>query len=373
MHESKVAMKAVRVRRGAACAAALLILAGCAPPDADKGPDPSAALEASLDGLESVAGSFPAVDERPLSWPQDHAMHPQQFTESWLVAGLLRDEDGKRYGFQLLLQRVALQADPPERESDWAAAAAWQGVLSIEPERAPRITAERFSREALGLAGAGTNQDAGVAAAWLEDWRVEILPGTGTARVRGGTEDAALELSLRLPVEPPAATVADARRGYWWPGLDAGGNLVIDGRTLAVRGSALLDRSWGQAPPAGRGQLALARLWAQGGDGTAIRCEQLRRRGGGGVPLGGCEEFPSGRSLAQLPGPTEAAEAAARQGRAPLEWRLPWRDAAETGAWVPLVEPAEVGAAWSGVIVPADQEAAADRWGLLSLSNFAVP
>jgi len=366
MRESKDAVTAGRVRRWATCAAALVVVAGCAPPEPGEGRDPSAALETSLAGLESLARSFPAPDDAPLRWPSDHAFHPQQFTESWLLAGLLRAEDGARYGFQLLLQRVALAAEEPARDSAWAADAAWQGVFSVEPESAARSTAERFSREALGLAGAGED----VAAAWLEGWRIEILPGSGIGRLQASSDHATLELSFRLPELPPVATTADARRGYWWPGLDAAGTLVFDGRASPVKGSALLDRSWGQAPPAGRGQLALARSWLQDADGTGVRCEQLRRRGGGGVPLGACTEFPSGRSTEQLPEPTEAA---AREGRVPLDWRMRLSGADETTRWRPLADAGGPDVAWSGVVVPVDDSESGDRWGFLSLSNFAAP
>ncbi len=369
MRESNDAVRAGRVLRWAACAAALVLAAGCAPPEPGEGRDPSAALEASLAGLESLARSFPAPGDAPLAWPSDHAFHPQQFTESWLLAGLLRAEDGQRYGFQLLLQRVALTAEEPARDSAWAAGAAWQGVFTVEPERGARVTAERFSREALGLAGAAKDS----ASAWLEDWRIEILPESGTGRMRAASENAALELSFRLPDAPPAGTTADARRGYWWPGLDAAGSLVVDGGARPVSGAALLDRSWGQSPPAGRGQLALARSWIQFADGTGIRCEQLRRRGGGGVPLGACTEFPSGRSAGQLPEPAAAAEAAAREGRVPLEWRMGLPGVDEATLWTPLADPGAPGVAWSGVIVPVDESESGNPWGFLSLSNFAAP
>lgn len=366
MRDSKDAVRAGRVGRWAACAAALVVVAGCAPHEPDQGSDPPAGLEASLAGLESLARRFPAPDDAPLRWPADHAFHPQQFTESWLLAGLLRTEDGKRYGFHFLLQRVALQREEPARDSAWAADAAWQGIFVVEPERAARSQAERYSREALGLAGASEE----VAAAWLEDWRVEILPGSGIGRLRAASERAALELSFRLPDSPPAATAADARRGYWWPGLAAAGTLLVDGRASPVRGSALLDRSWGQVPPVGRGQLALARSWLQDADGTGVRCEQLRRRGGGGVPLGACTEFPSGRSTEQLPEPSEAA---AQNRGVPLEWRMRLPGGDETIQWAPLADVGESGAAWSGVIVPADDSESGDRWGFLSLSNFTAP
>ncbi|NHA13615.1 carotenoid 1,2-hydratase [Thioalkalivibrio sp. XN279] len=371
MHQDKDAVTGGGSRMWAACAAAFTLVAGCAPPEGGERPQSLAALETSLAGLEAVARSFPAPDDRPLGWPQDHAPHAQQFTESWLVAGLLRGEDGRRYGFQLLLQRVVLQADDAARDSAWAASAAWQGAFSIEPEHAPRVAAERFSREALGLAGANAREQ--VVSAWLEDWRIEIAPDAGTGRVLGAASGGALELTLRLPATVPAGTAADARRGYWWPGLDADGMLQIGGRSLAVRGSALLDRSWGQAPPVGRGQLALARVWTHTEEGTAMHCEALRRRGGGGVPLGGCTEFPSGRSLDRLPEPTEAAATAARGGQSPLEWNVPAPGTAVPGRWAPLAQPGDVGTAWSGVIVPAAEDAGGDQWGLLSLSNFAAP
>lgn len=370
MRESKYAVMASRAAGWAVCVAALLCTAACGRTESVAVPERGSAIEASLAGLEAVAREFPAVDDRPLRWPSDHAPHLEHFTESWLVAGLLGDEAGRRYGFQLLLQRVALQpADAGERASAWAADAAWQGVFSVEPEGAPRAMAERYSREALGLAGAS----AATPSAWLEEWRIEINPDTGTGVIRGVVEGFALELSFRLPAIPPAGTAADARRGYWWPGLEVAGTLETSGRALAVRGSALLDRSWGQSPPAGRGQLSLARFWGQGEDGTAVRCEQLRRRGGGGVPLGGCEEWPSGRSLALQAEPTEAAAAAARGGEAPLEWTLDSPDGDAPERWIPLAQPGAATVAWSGVLVPAKEGATGHRWGLLSLSNFAAP
>jgi hypothetical protein len=91
------------------------------------------------------------------------------------------------------------------------------------------------------------------------------------------------------------------------------------------------------------------------------------------VPLGGCTEFPSGHSLDQLPEPTQAAAAAARRGESPLEWNVPAPGTEAPRRWAPLAQPGDVGAAWSGVIVPADEDAAGTRWGLLSLSNFAAP
>jgi predicted secreted hydrolase len=370
MRESKDAVMARQLTVWAACAAALLCMVACGRTDGVGEHGRATAVEGSLAGLEAVARGFPAVDDRPLRWPSDHASHPEHFTESWLVAGLLRDEDGRRYGFQLLLQRVALQqADAEERASAWAAGAVWQGVFSFEPEGAQRVVTERYSREALGLAGALED----LPTVWLEDWRLEIAPDASTGHVQGVAEGIWLRLSFRLPGAPPLGTTADARRGYWWPGLEAIGTLELEGQSLAVEGSALLDRSWGQSPPAGRGQLALVRLWAQDEDGMAMRCEQLRRRGGGGVPLGECIEFPTGRAVTHMPEPAGESAAGVPQRLVPLEWMLQGPGAAGPRRWRPLAQPGVAGAAWSGIMVPADEVPVRAQWGVLSLSNFAAP
>lgn len=351
-------------KRGAATLGLLLaVAAGCAP-GADQ-PGPAARqLEESLAGLADLARDFPPVDGTPLRWPQDHAPHAEQFTESWLVAGMLTGESGERHGFQLLLQRVALQAAGEQRESAWAAGSAWHGRFILESSGARPLAAERLSRDALGLAGASGDP----IAAWLEGWRIELDPGAGAMHLEAQVGTAAARLRLALPATPPAALSGDARRGYWWPGLEVAGSISRDGASMAVRGSALLERWWGRAPAAGSGQLALVRLWAFDAAGEAVRCEQLRRRGGGGTPLGACFAYPSGRELAVEPAPMEAGRSAAHL---PLRWRLDWPPGGGERGWVPFAEPAPPGSEWSGLLVPA---AAADGgWGLLVLSNFAAP
>ncbi|NGP54392.1 lipocalin-like domain-containing protein [Thioalkalivibrio sp. XN8] len=345
---------------------ALVLAAGCAPGDEQPAPGGMREFEASLEGLEQLAREFPPVDGAPLRWPQDHAAHPGQFTESWLVAGLLRDQSGGRHGFQLLLQRVALWSAEAERASAWAAEAAWYGRFVLEQPGAPQLAADRLSRDALGLAG---TTEAPVAA-WLEDWRIELQPESGTLTVRAQSDTGGMELRLALPPAPPAPLAAEARRGYWWPGLEGTGAIRHGETVLEVRGTALLERWWGRAPPAGSGQLALARVWLLDATGGAVRCEQLRRRGGGGTPLGSCTEYPSGREITAVPAPAGDEGVA---GAPPLRWRLDWPGGGGDFAWEPLARPGDPGPEWSGLLVPEAAGVAAGRWGLLALSNFGAP
>ncbi|MGD9387129.1 MAG: lipocalin-like domain-containing protein [Gammaproteobacteria bacterium] len=344
----------------------LVLAGGCRPSDDAVDPGDAAQFEESLAGLESLARDFPPVADHPLGWPGDHAPHPGHFTESWLVAGLLHDEAGGRHGFQLLLQRVALQAAAPERPSAWAAGTAWYGRFVLERPGSPQRAVERLSRGALDLAGSSEQP----VAVWLEDWRVELQPDTRMLTVRARDETGGVELRLALPPEPPAPLAAEARRGYWWPGLEGIGSLRHGETETEVRGTALLERWWGRAPPAGSGQLALARLWLLDTKGAAVRCEQLRRRGGGGTPLGGCTEFPSGRELAVVPEPLGNQLV---EGMAPLRWRLDWPRGGGESAWEPLSAPVQPGPEWTGLLATGAPGEAAGRWGLLALSNFATP
>lgn len=365
MRTSGVARMAGRNGGAAAALLALIAAAGCGPREPAPGPGGSADLADSLAGLETLASTFPPVGDEPLGWPADHGAHGEHFTESWLVAGLLVDGTGGRHGFQLVLQRIALRAEPARRDSAWAARSAWYGRFVVETPGASALVAERISRDALGLAGATRAP----AAAWLEDWRLELAPDARSMKLRAGSEEAGVDLDLALPTTPPAALEAEARRGYWWPGLRVSGTLRRQALELEVEGAALVERWWGRAPPVGRGQLALVRLWQLGADGNAVRCEQLRRRGGGGMPLGTCSSYPAGRPLGDILAPA----AAERPAGPPLRWRLELP--AEGGALLlrPMSTPDGEAAEWSGLLLPDETSVSAAGWGLLALSNFAAP
>jgi predicted secreted hydrolase len=110
---------------------------------------------------------------------------------------------------------------------------------------------ERFSRSALGLAGA----QAEPFRVWLEDW--EIQGGDGglfPLSLRASQEDVALELTLSP--EKPLVLQGDSglsRKGpeagnasyyYSFTRLKASGSLVLGETVVAVQGEAWLDREW---------------------------------------------------------------------------------------------------------------------------------
>jgi predicted secreted hydrolase len=331
-------------------------------------PAPRMALEQAFEGIDALARQFPAPGEAPLAWPRDHGSKPEQFAEYWLFAGVLEDEAGGRHGFQLAFHRVAVQLESPDRVSSWATRDLYRARFSIEPVGARASGGERLSRAALALAGASEAP----AAAWVEDWRFTAEEGQRSFRLEGGSADTAFVLRLSLPDTPPQRIDAQAYRGYWWPGLQVAGQLRIDGRERAVRGNAMLDRLWGRALPVGRGQQALVRLWFEAGDGRAVRCAQLRRRAGGGMPVMECLGSPATVGDIELEPEAGGWEVVAGI-RYPLRWtvRLPGGEAATR--IMPLASGHSVwlDRNWSGIVVGGADDTT--RWGLLELSNFAPP
>jgi len=327
-----------------------------------------ASRESVLAGFDRVAAAFPEPGDAPLALPADHAPKPGQFAESWLFAGLLRDAGGGAWGFQLVFQRVAVQAEALSRDSAWATRQLWRARLVVEPAGARAVAEERLSRAALGLAGATESP----AAAWVEGWRFAMDESGDRFHLEGAAGGAGLNLSLALSARAPVAIERPPYRGYWWPGLEARGTLVWQGRELQVSGGAMLERLWGRGLPVGRGQLALATLWLETGDGMSFRCEQLRRRAGGGSPQTECRAAPPASMDELALAPDDDGWQTLGGVRYPLRWRLrPGADA------VPLVlsplaaaDAVSLDGAWSGIMVlPGDGAG----WGLLQLSNFAAP
>jgi len=333
----------------------------------DVDPGRGVSLERALEGLDALARQFPPPGEQPLDWPRDHAAKPEQFAESWLFAGRVRDQAGRSYGFQLGFDRIALQQDEKGRESEWAARDLYRARLSVEPAAATMFSEQRVSRAALGLAGAET----GFPKVWVEDWSFSMDEAGAAFLLRGSAAGTGLSLRLTLPADMPTAVDAELYRGYWWPGLGVEGTLEIAGRSEAVTGTGMLDRLWGRALPIGRGQLSLARLWLELDDGSALRCQQLRRRAGGGTPLTECIGDPVPPPAALELQPDERGWQTVGTTRYPLSWsvRLPGNEQALVLEPLAGERDPSLGGGWSGVVVADDDR----HWGLLELSNFGAP
>ena len=234
----------------------LLLIAACA---RDGGRTAAPERPASV-GLRYLRGQddpgfAKALEPRALKFPADHGSHPDFRTEWWYFTGNLESADGAPYGFELTFFRVALRPAGTEsaRDSAWAADQLWMAHFAVTDGGARRFVAhERIARQALDLAGA---EPAG-ARVWVKSWFAARSGDDAHERWRLGARDGQLGLNLELATDDApvlngdngldhkGAEPGNASYYYSFPRLRTQGTLEIDGREIAVQGSAWMDREW---------------------------------------------------------------------------------------------------------------------------------
>jgi len=254
---------------------------------------PEARLDvgAALGGVAD-AGFARAEAPRAFRFPADHGPHPAFRNEWWYFTGNLVAADGRRYGYELSLFRVALTPQAPQRASAWASNQVYMGHFALTDASGQKFHFfERFARGALGLAGAR----GAPFAVWIEDWRVEVDAADPACwRLTAAAGDTGVALRLT----PAKAVVLQGERGlsrksaepgnasyyYSIPRLDTEGTVTIAGRPVAVRGSSWLDREWSTSA-LGPDQAGWDWFALQLDDGRELMVYQLRRRDGGIDPF----------------------------------------------------------------------------------------
>ena len=224
-----------------------------------------------LDALRVGPGSDGftlAVEPRKFEFPQDHGPHPDFRYEWWYVTGNLDSSSGERFGFELTFFRIALapltevpgaraavplpgdvaRAGTPV--SAWRTRQVYMAHFAItDVARGQFRFAEKFSRDALGLAGA----QAQPFRVWLDDWRLgESAEGWALHADGRGYE---LTLDAKPLLQPvlngdqgltrKAGEVGLASYYYSIPRVAVRGKLTRAGVVSDVQGLAWLDREWG--------------------------------------------------------------------------------------------------------------------------------
>lgn len=217
---------------------------------------PGAAGAQGYGGLGSEAEGFAEVT-RPadLRFPRDHGAHPGFRIEWWYLTAALTGADGRDYGVQWTLFRLATEpGDAAEVEgTDWASGILWMGHAGLTtPDR--HFSDERFARGGTGQAGVTTAPFA----AWIDDWALESRappeadPLDALAiRARGPGFAYALDAVAEGPLVRHGedgfslkAAAGQASYYYSQPFLRVEGSIEIDGAEVAVTGDAWLDREW---------------------------------------------------------------------------------------------------------------------------------
>lgn len=258
--------------------------------DAEPPPEgPALTVAGSLGGDD--AGYARAVTPRAFRFPEDHGPHPEFRTEWWYWTGNLETAEGRRFGYQFTLFRAALAPEAPERASRWGTRQAYMGHFTVTDVEAGRFHAfERFSREALGLAGARVEPFQ----LWLEDWEVR---GTGSEPFPMHLTASAEGVTLKLTLEPGKPPVLQGDRGLSQKGPEPGnasyyysltrmpsrGVVTVDGREYAVTGTSWMDREWSTSA-LGAEQVGWDWFSLQLSDGGELMYYQLRKKDGSADP-----------------------------------------------------------------------------------------
>jgi len=204
---------------------------------------------------QSTEGYAQARSGQLLTFPRDHGTHPDFRIEWWYLTANLESPDGKPYGAQWTLFRLAVQ--PPQVQEPgnaWQSKQMFMGHFAIStPET--HIAFQRYSRggEHGPLARSGVKE--APFAAWLDDW---VMRSTGTdwlpMEVLAQQDDYSIHLDLAgdnpLVLHGDEGFSQKHPHGggsfyYSQPFLTANGELEVAGKRILVTGQAWLDREWG--------------------------------------------------------------------------------------------------------------------------------
>lgn len=253
-------MKFTRVTLAAILGSTVLVLISIN--QDDTAPDKS--LDNARISVRSALGNAPsnepaareferAINTRPFNFPADHGPHPSFRHEWWYFTGNLQSPDNDVFGYQLTFFRIGLRPPSDHSGSPWRTDAVFMAHLAVSDVARERfIESERFSRAALGMAGA----EAEPFGVWLDNWRV----GSTSAQpfpLQLSAQTERITLTLNLEAGKPivlqgdkglsrkSAEPGNASYYYSLPRMPTSGEISIDATDYPLTGNSWLDREWG--------------------------------------------------------------------------------------------------------------------------------
>jgi len=243
----------------------------------------------------TAAPGFARADvPRRFTFPDDHGPHEGFRNEWWYFTGNLRTADGRRFGYQLTFFRAQFLPRPVPRSSAWGSKEIIMAHFAVTDVVGKRFRyAERFSRDALGLAGAGGSP----LTVRLEDWFArETDEQPWSMKLAASDADTGVAIELDLASLKPVVLNGEgglSRKGaapgnasyyYSIPRMETSGEIRIGGENFRVSGLSWLDREWStsalEADQQGWDWFAL-----QLEDGRDLMFYQLRRKDGASGPF----------------------------------------------------------------------------------------
>jgi predicted secreted hydrolase len=294
---------------------------------------PDEALDTLRPAGQGQGGFAVAAAPRTFEFPRDQGPHPDFRQEWWYLTGNLTSAAGERFGFELTIFRVALSppsAVPAAARSPWRARQIYVAHFAVtDVARHTFRFAQKFERDALGLAGA----EADPFRVWLDDWQIG---GTPHWHVQAQQNDYELKLEVQSLAPPilngdhglsvKASDPGAASYYYSIPRVSLRGELIRDRVPIAVTGTAWLDREWGSGS-LGSNEAGWDWFALQLDDGSALMFYSLRDKNG-------ARDLHSAGTWVDSTGQTHALSntdveidaldhwESPRGGRYPSRWRL---------------------------------------------------
>jgi predicted secreted hydrolase len=188
-----------------------------------------------------------AVPGYQYEFPRDHFNHPGYRTEWWYYTGNLISTDGGRYGFELTFFRQSMSA--AASGSPWQVGDLYMAHLALSDiSRQNFYHDERLNRAGPGIAGI----DGPTGLIWNGNWQVQIAGSHQKLSALNGQFTIQLDLaSAKQPIihgrdgiSRKAAGEVHASHYISLTRLQASGNLTLDNKTIAVKGSAWMDHEF---------------------------------------------------------------------------------------------------------------------------------
>jgi predicted secreted hydrolase len=234
------------------------------------------------------AGFEKAIEPRTFMFPEDHGPHPGFRNEWWYITGNLDGEDGRRFGFELTIFRFALTPSLPAAESNWRSSQVYIAHFAVTDAGRERFyAAERYSRGALGLAGASADPFR----VWIDDWEIAAIEEGRPEqwRLRAADPGFALDIALTATKAPALNGVGGLSQKSAEPGnasyyysitrWQTEGSLRIGEDEFRVSGLSWLDREWSSSALAAD-QLGWDWFALQLSDGSELMFYNLRKLDG---------------------------------------------------------------------------------------------
>lgn len=258
-------------------------------------------------GALALPATGSALPARTLEFPRDFGSHPDLATEWWYITGQVQAQ-GRLLGFQLTFFRSRVASTQNLRSAFAARQLVFAHAALTDVAGQRQLHAQRSAREGMGLAQAR----AGDTDVQLGNWFLRRTPAaSGTAmeasryaaHIAGDGFDLALQLATTQPVllqgqaglSRKGPDTAQASYYYSQPQLEVSGSITLDGRKLAIDGTAH-NRAWLDHEVSDALMHPEAQGWDWIGmnldDGSALTAFRLRRPDGSALWAGGSWRAP---------------------------------------------------------------------------------